>query len=308
MSERDLVGYGENPPHPRWPGDARVALTVIVNYEEGSEYSFPNGDGQSETVLSEVPGGYTGRAERDRAIESVYEYGSRVGFWRLMRLFEAYRWPVTFAACAQALEMNPAAARKIVEAGHEISCHGWRWIYHAGLSEAEEREHISRAYDSILALTGKPPSSWYCRYAPSVNTRRLVVEHGGFLYDSDAYNDDLPYWVVVAGRQHLVVPYNLDLNDGKFATAPGYGSGEDFTRTLIESFDMLYEEGATAPKMMAVGLHLRLTGRPGRTLALRRFFDHVRKHDGVWICRREDVARHWQVHHSGPLTSFETSR
>ncbi len=297
-SPRDLVGYGAHPPHPHWPGDAQIALNFVVNYEEGSEYSFANGDGESERVLSEVPGGYTGEGGRDLAVESVYEYGSRVGFWRLMRLFEAYGIKVTVTACAQALEMNPGAARAIVAAGHDICCHGWRWIYHARLGEDEERAHIRRGIESLTRTTGERPLGWYCRYAPSEATRRLVVEEGGFLYDSDAYNDDLPYWVKVSGKNHLVIPYNLDLNDGRFATAPGYGSGEDFTRTLIESFDMYYEEGMTAPKMMSVGLHLRLTGRPGRALALRRFLDHVRRHDRVWIARKIDIARHWYEHHA----------
>jgi allantoinase len=229
------------------------------------------------------------------AIESVYEYGSRVGFWRLMRLFAHQNIPVTITACAQALEANPAAARAIVAAGHDICCHGWRWVYHSKLGMEEEREHILRGIASIAKLTGERPLGWYCRYAPSENTRRLVVEEGGFLYDSDAYNDDLPYWTTVLGKPHLVIPYNLDLNDGKFATAPGYASGEDFTRTLIESFDMYYEEGAVAPKMMTVGLHMRIAGRPGRTLALRRFIEHVRRHEKVWICRRVDIARHWRA-------------
>jgi allantoinase len=293
---RDLVGYGASPPHPRWPGNARIALNIVMNYEEGSEYQF-NTDGESEKVLSEVPGGYTGLKKRDLAIESIYEYGSRVGFWRLMRLFAEYETPITITACAQALEFNPVAARAIAEAGHDICCHGWRWIYHSELDEDEERDHIRRAIESLRALTGERPLGWYCRYAPSENTRRLVVEDGGFLYDSDAYNDDLPYWVQVEQKPHLVIPYNLDLNDGKFATAPGYASAEDFAKTLIESFDVFYDEGATAPKMMTVGLHMRIAGRAGRTLALRRFLEHVRKHDRVWLCRRVDIARHWRKHH-----------
>jgi putative urate catabolism protein len=293
---RDLVGYGASPPHPRWPGGARLALNIVMNYEEGSEYDFHT-DGESEKVLSEVPGGYTGLKRRDLAIESIYEYGSRVGFWRLMRLFSKYGVPITVTGCAQALELNPAAARAIVEAGHDICCHGWRWVYHSELGEAEERDHIARAVESLRTLTGVRPEGWYCRYAPSENTRRLVVEEGGFLYDSDAYNDDLPYWVEVGDKPHLVIPYNLDLNDGKFATAPGYGSGEDFLTTLIESFDALYEEGAEAPKMMTVGLHMRIVGRAGRTFALRRFLDHVLKHDKVWLCRRIDIAKHWHAHH-----------
>jgi allantoinase len=222
-----------------------------MNYEEGSEYEF-HADGESEKVLSEVPDGYTGLKRRDLAIESIYEYGSRVGFWLLMRLFSKYGVLITVTGCAQALELNPAAARTIVEAGHDICCHGWRWVYHSELEEAEERDHIAR---------------------------------------------DLPYWVEVGYKSHLVIPYNLDLNDGKFATAPGYSSGEDILTTLIESFDALYEEDAEAPKMMTVGLHTRIVGRAGRTLALRRFLDHALKHDRVWLCRRIDIAKHWHEHH-----------
>lgn len=293
---RDLIGYAGSPPHPHWPGDARIALNIVMNYEEGSEYEFQT-DGESETVLSEVPGGYTGLKQRDLAIESIYEYGSRVGFWRLMRLFADYQLPITVTGCAQALELNPLAARAIVDAGHDICCHGWRWVYHSKLDENEEREHIRRAVASLTALTGEHPAGWYCRYAPSKNTRRIIVEEGGFLYDSDAYNDDLPYWVNVGLKPHLVIPYNLDLNDGKFATSPGYASAEDFARTLIESFDVFYKEGLTSPKMMTVGLHMRIAGRAGRTMALRCFLDHVLKHDRVWICRRGDIARHWHKHH-----------
>src|SRR5579863_6136917 len=290
---RDMIGYGASPPDPRWPGGARLALQVVMNYEEGSEYSIPDGDGYSETYLTEVPGATLGPGTRDLIVESIYEYGSRAGFWRLMRLFADRNLAITVFGAALALERNPDAARAIRDAGYEVCSHGWRWIGFQTMGEAEEREQMARAVASIERTIGERPYGWYCRYAPSENTRRLVVEEGGFLYDSDAYNDDLPYWVKVAGKPHLVIPYNLDLNDGKFATAPGYASAEDFARTLIESFDMLYEEGASAPKMMTVGLHMRIVGRPGRTLALRRFFDHVRKHDKVWICRRIDIARHW---------------
>jgi len=294
---RDLSGYGATPPDPRWPGHARLALQVVVNYEEGSEYTLLDGDDRIETGLAEAPGGRTPKGVRDLAMESMYEYGSRVGFWRLHRLFTERRVPITVFACAVALERNPAVARAIVEAGFDVCCHGWRWIEHFQLSEAEEREHIRRAVESLTRTTGSRPLGWYCRYGPSVNTRRLLVEEGGFLYDSDAYNDELPYWVTTAGRPHLVVPYTLDANDGKFCTPAGVGTGEEFFSYLRDAFDVLYAEGATSPKMMSVGLHCRLSGRPARTQGLARFLDHVRRHDRVWICRRLDIARHWIAHH-----------
>ncbi len=294
---RDLSGYGATPPDPRWPGGARLALQLVVNYEEGSEYTLLDGDGRIETGLAEAPGGRTPTGVRDLAMESMYEYGSRVGFWRLLRLFTERQVPITVFACAVALERNPAVARAIVEAGFDVCCHGWRWIEHFQLSEAEEREHIRRAVKSLTRTTGSRPLGWYCRYGPSVNTRRLLVEEGGFLYDSDAYNDELPYWVTTAGRPHLVVPYTLDANDGKFCTPAGIGTGEEFFSYLRDAFDVLYAEGAMSPKMMSVGLHCRLSGRPARTQGLARFLDHVRRHDRVWICRRIDIARHWIAQH-----------
>jgi allantoinase len=294
---RDLTGYGPTPPDPRWLHGARLALQLVVNYEEGSEYTILDGDDRTETGLAESPGGRGPKGARDLAMESMYEYGSRVGFWRLLRLFTERKMPITVFACALALERNPAAARAIVEAGFDICCHGWRWVEHFHLSEAEEREHIRRAVESLAKTTGSRPLGWYCRYGPSVNTRRLLVEEGGFLYDSDAYNDELPYWVVTAGRPHLVVPYTLDANDGKFCTPAGIGTGEEFFSYLRETFDLLYREGARSPKMMSVGLHCRLAGRPARAEGLARFLDHVGRHDGVWICRRLDIARHWIAQH-----------
>ena len=294
---RDLVGYGANPPHPKWPGNARIALQIVLNYEEGSEYSIPDGDDTSEIYLREVPGSSMGKGMRDLQVESVYEYGSRVGFWRLMRLFKEKDIQVTIFGAALALERNPAAAKAIVEAGYDICCHGWRWIGYHLLDEAEEREHIQKAIVSLKELTGDRPLGWYCRYAPSVNTRRLVVEEGGFLYDSDAYNDDLPYWVEVEGKSHLVIPYTLDNNDMKYCVAPGFNSGNDFYTYLKDAFDVLYAEGETSPKMMSVGLHARLAGKPGRIAALARFIDYVQNHDRVWICRRLDIAKHWIEHH-----------
>jgi putative urate catabolism protein len=294
---RDLIGYGANPPDPKWPGGARLALQIVMNYEEGSEYSIPDGDNRSETYLWEVPGASMESGRRDLIVESVYEYGSRAGFWRLMRLFAERDIPITVFGAALALERNPEAADAIAKAGYDICCHGWRWIGFQNMSEVEERAQMRWAIESLQKLTGERPLGWYCRYAPSVNTRRLVVEEGGFLYDSDGYNDDLPYWVEVEGKPHLVIPYTLDNNDMKFCVAPGFNSGDDFFTYLKDAFDVLYQEGETAPKMMSVGLHARLAGRPGRTAALARFLDYVQKHDKVWICRRLDIARHWMEHH-----------
>ena len=295
---RDLVGYGANPPHPKWQGDAKIALQIVLNYEEGSEYSIPDGDNTSEIYLREVPGSSMGKGMRDLQVESVYEYGSRAGFWRLMRLFKAKNIPITIFGAALALERNPAAVEAIVDAKYDICCHGWRWIGYHLLDEAEEREHIQKAVASLQKLTGDRPLGWYCRYAPSLNTRRLIVEEGGFLYDSDAYNDDLPYWVEVEGKDHLVIPYTLDNNDMKYCVAPGFNNGNDFYTYLKDAFDVLYAEGETSPKMMSVALHARLAGKPGRIAALARFIDYVQNHERVWICRRIDIAHHWIKHHS----------
>lgn len=293
---RDLKGYGRKPPEAAWPAGARIAVNFVLNYEEGSEYSVPDGDGFSETALSEAAS-QVPQGTRDLTVESVYEYGSRVGFWRVMRLFEERNLPLTVFGCALALERNTEAAHAIVEAGHDICSHGWRWIKHWLLSEDEERANIRKAARSIEKLTGRRPLGWYCRTGPSVNTRRLVVEEGGFLYDSDAYNDELPYWVSVEGKPHLVIPYTNDVNDAKFFNPAGYRSGEDFFVYLKDTFDMLYGEGDTAAKMMSVGLHARIVGRPGRAAALARCLDYVQGHDKAWICRREDIARHWIKHH-----------
>jgi allantoinase len=294
---RDVIGYGARPPHADWPGGARVAVQIVLNYEEGSEYSIPDGDGFSETYLSEVPGASLGPGKRDLIVESIYEYGSRAGFWRLMRMFEERGILVTIFGAALALERNPEAARAIAAAGHEVCSHGWRWVGFSDMPIDEERAQMARAVASITATIGERPLGWYCRYAPSENTRRLVVEEGGFLYDSDAYDDDLPYWVRVAGKPHLVIPYTLDANDMKFAVAPGFSSPSGFFEYLKDAFDVLYAEGKTAPKMMSVGLHARLAGRPGRAAALARFLDYVGGRDDVWIARRVDIARHWIATH-----------
>ena len=292
---RDMTGYGKNPPDPRWPGRARVALQVVLNYEEGAENCVLHGDAASETFLSEIVGAQA-FPMRHMSMESLYEYGSRAGFWRLMRLFEARRVPVTVFGVAQALERNPEAAAAMREAGHEIASHGWRWISYQLADEATEREHIRRAVETLRRLTGHAPLGWYTG-RDSPNTRRLVVEHGGFLYDADSYADDLPYWVQVSGKPHLVVPYTLDANDMRFATPQGFNCGDQFFAYLRDTFDTLYAEGAETPKMMSVGLHCRLAGRPGRTTAVARFLDYVLERDRVWVCRRVDIARHWIAEH-----------
>jgi allantoinase len=292
---RDLIGYGANPPHAHWPGGARLALQLVLNYEEGGENNVLHGDRASETFLSEIIGAQAFEM-RHLSMESIYEYGSRAGFWRLMREFERRALPVTIFGVSMALERNPDAVAAMIAGGHEIACHGLRWITYQQIDEATEREHMRRAVEIIRRMTGSSPLGWYTG-RDSPNTRRLVVEHGGFLYDADSYADDLPYWVAVGGKPHLVVPYTLDANDMRFATAQGFNSGEQFYQYLKDSFDVLYAEGETSPKMMSVGLHCRLVGRPGRFAALRRFLDYVQGHDKVWICRRVDIARHWIARH-----------
>jgi putative urate catabolism protein len=293
---RDMAGYGRDPPHAGWPGNARVALQLVLNYEEGGETSVLHGDRNSEGFLNENIGSPTFEM-RHLSAESVYEYGSRAGFWRLMRLFEARRVPVTIWGVGMALERNPDAVTAMVEGGHEVACHGWRWISYQTLDEAIEREHVHRAAQTIERMTGSAPVGWYTG-RDSPNTRRLVVEHGGFLYDSDSYADDLPYWVDVGGKRHLVVPYTLDANDMRFGMAQGFNCADQFFAYLRDTFDVLYAEGAERPKMMSVGLHCRLVGRPGRFVALQRFLDHVERHDRVWICRRDAIARHWYARHA----------
>jgi len=293
---RDLIGYGAKAPDPKWPGGARLALQIVMNYEEGGERSILHGDDFAEAFLQEVVGMQPLKGVRNMQVESIYEYGTRVGFWRLMRLFAERDVKISVFAVGMALERHPQAAAALVEAGHEVVSHGWRWIDYQFVGEDEEREHIRLAIESLTKATGSRPLGWYTgRLSP--NTRRLVVEEGGFLYDSDAYNDDLPYWVLVSGKPHLVIPYTLDNNDMKFGMPQGFNTGDDFFTYLRDAFDVLYAEGATAPKMMSVGLHMRLAGRPGRFAALRRFLDHVQRHRDVWICRRIDIAHHWIRHH-----------
>jgi putative urate catabolism protein len=293
---RDFVGYGPNPPNPNWPGGARLALNFVVNVEEGSEASVPDGDSVSEFNLTELAGADPGIKGRDLAAEGMFEYGSRAGLWRIFRLFQSRGVPLTVFGCAKALERNQAAADAIKAAGYDVCCHGLRWIKHSSLSEAEERAQIREAIASLTRTVGTRPLGWYCRYTPSVNTRRLLVEEGGFLYDSDAYNDDLPYWVTVTGKPHLVVPYTLANNDAKFARG-SFAIADHFFSYMRDAFDVLYEEGKTAPKMMSVGLHMRLIGHPGRFAGLQRFLDHVQRYTDVWLCRRIDIAQHWVAQH-----------
>jgi allantoinase len=296
--KRDFVGYGRNPPDPKWPGGARIALNFCINYEEGSEPSFADGDGVSEAALTEGgSGGFTGR---DLAAESMFEYGSRIGFWRVLRLLSERHMTATVMGCALALERNEEACSAIKEAGYDVCAHGWRWERHQLLGEDEERERIRKTIESLSRSVGGRPLGWYCRYGPSINTRRLVVEEGGFLYDSDAYNDELPYWTKVLGRPHLVVPYGLANNDAKFARG-AMATASDLFEYLRDAFDLLYAEGATAPKMMSVGLHTRIIGHPGRAAGLLRFLDHVQLHPQVWVCRRADIARHWHASHPAAI-------
>lgn len=292
---RDYRGYGENPPHANWPGGARIAVQFVLNYEEGGENCVLNGDAASETFLSEIIG--APRIEgRHISMESIYEYGTRAGVWRLLRMFRKHKIPVTVFAVALALEKYPEMASAFLRDGHEICAHGLRWINYQDVDIHTERAHMREAIAIIERITGERPLGWYTgRTSP--NTRDLVMEEGGFVYDADDYSDDLPFWDVRDGKKQLVVPYTLDTNDMRFATAQGFNSGDQYFAYLRDAFDTLYAEGETAPKMMSVGLHCRIAGRPARAAALERFIQHIRSHDKVWICRRIDIARHWIAHH-----------
>jgi len=297
---RDLIGYGPTPPDPRWPGGANVAVQFVLNYEEGSENNVLDGDQGSETFLSEMAG-VAAFPNRHMSMESLYEYGSRAGLWRVLRVFERRGLPLTIFAVAQAMARNPEAVAAFLERGDEIASHGLRWLNYQLTEPEVEREHIAEAMEILTELTGAAPLGWYTG-RDSPNTRKLVVEHGGLLYDSDSYADDLPYWVKVPVGEsqvdHLVVPYTLDTNDMKYASPAGFPSGDQFYAHLRDAFDVLYAEGeAGAPKMLSIGLHCRLAGRPARTAALERFLDHVQSHDKVWITRRIDIARHWIATH-----------
>ncbi|PSN18204.1 allantoinase PuuE [filamentous cyanobacterium CCP5] len=294
---RDMVGYGRIPPDPDWPGNARLALQFVINYEEGGENCILHGDPASEAFLSESVGAVPLKGVRNLNMESMYEYGSRAGFWRLYRLFTQRQLPLTVYAVAMAMERNPEAIAAMNEANWEIASHGYRWIDYQYVGAETEREHIRRAVDMHTCIAGQRPLGFY-QGRISAHTRYLVVEEGGFLYDSDSYADDLPYWNTDYGRPHLGIPYTLDTNDMRFATLNGFSDGNQFFIYLKDAFDTLYAEGADAPKMLSVGLHCRLAGRPARTAALARFLDYVQSHERVWICRRVDIARHWHEHHA----------
>jgi putative urate catabolism protein len=296
MAERDLVGYGSHPPHPRWPGEARVAVQFVLNIEEGAESCLLNGDAQSEAWLHELPGRPARTGERDLSVEGMYEYGSRVGVWRILELFGVRGLPLTAFAVGQALEFNPELARALAAAGHEVAGHGYRWLDYRDIPADVERRHIRLTIEVIERLCGQRPVGWYTgRVSP--NTRRLVREEDGFLYSSDAYNDDLPYWLA-GSPAHLVIPYTLVNNDARYLLPNGFACGDDFFRLLKDAFDQLWQEGARCPKMMSVGLHGRISGHPARALALARFLDYVQSQEAVWICRRDEVARHWMAEHT----------
>lgn len=289
--KRDYIGYGKKGFTAKWPNDARVVINIAVNYEEGSEQMKSLGDTENESFVEFTP--LMPHHMRDIAVESVFEYGSRVGIWRLQRLFDDLKVPITLFGCAIALERNPEVGAWIKEAGHDVCAHGWRWEKVWNLSREEEKQRIEYAVKSIENSCGVAPKGWYCRYGPSIHTRELLVEHGGFLYDSDAYNDELPYYTTVNKKQHLVVPYSQTLNDGKFVRPQGYGSATDFLDSLKRTLDYLWEEGATHPKMMSIGLHPRIIGQPYRISALREFIEYAQQKEKVWIARRLDIANHW---------------
>jgi putative urate catabolism protein len=295
---RDLAGYGRDPPDPRWPGSARIALQFVLNYEEGGERSILHGDTESEAFLSDVLGAQPWPGQRHMNVESMYEYGSRAGFWRLWRLFTERKLPVTVFGVATALARSPEAVAAMKEAGWELASHGLKWIDYRDAPEAEERAHMVDAIRIHTEATGERPLGWYTGRS-SVNTLKLVIEDGGFLYSSDTYADDLPYWVNGPKGPHLLIPYTLDANDMRFVNPQGFGGGDEFFAYLRDAFDVLYAEGERAPKMMSVGLHCRLVGRPGRLASLARFLDHVARHDRVWVARRLDIAQHWHREHRG---------
>ena len=305
---RDLIGYGANPPHARWPGGARIALQFVLNYEEGGENCVLHGDPASEAFLSEIIGAQAYPA-RHLSMESIYEYGSRAGAWRILREFGRRGLPLTVFGVSMALQRHPELTQAFVDGGHEIACHSWRWIHYQHMDEAAEREHIATGTRIIREMTaGQWPLGWYTG-RDSPNTKRLVADHGGYAYDSDYYGDDLPFWTPVTKTdgttlQRLIVPYTLDTNDMRFASAQGFNTGEQFFQYLKDAFDVLYAEGdpqgLDRPKMLSIGMHCRLLGRPGRFRALQRFLDHAQQHDKVWICRRIDIARHWAATHPAP--------
>lgn len=294
---RNLIGYADQPINPQWPNDARIALSFVLNYEEGGERCILHGDNESEAFLSEIPGAQPFANKRHMSMESIYEYGSRAGVWRILKLFQHYDIPLTVFAVAMAIERHPDVAIAMHRAGHEICSHGYRWIDYQDTSKEEEKAHLDKAVAIIKEITGQRPLGWYTG-RNSTNTRDLVIADGGFLYDSDAYDDDLPYWVDTPnGKGHLVIPYTLDTNDMRFSTSQGFNTSEHFYQYLKDAFDVLYAEGKTQPKMLSIGLHCRLIGRPARIAGLMKFIDYVNRHEKVWFARRIDIANHWYATH-----------
>ena len=293
---RDMIGYGSKDQKIKWPNNARIAVQIVLNYEEGAENCVLNGDNNSEIFLSEIIGAQPIKG-RHINMESLYEYGSRAGFWRLHKLFQEKKIPITVFGVGMALEKNPEVCNAIIEANYEVASHGWRWIDYQNIKKAEEKKHMKLAIQAHTKIFGKRPNGWYTgRCSP--NTRDLVMEDGGFLYDSDSYSDDLPYWETRNKKKQLIIPYTLDNNDMRFATNQGFNTGDHFFSYLKDSFDVLYEEGKTSPKMMSVGLHCRLIGKPGRVQSLKKFLDYILKHEDVWICKRIDIAKHWIKNYS----------
>ncbi len=288
---RNMVGYGSKGPKVEWPNNARIALQIVLNYEEGAENCIINGDKHSEVFLSEIIGAQPVKG-RHINMESLYEYGSRSGFWRLHKLFQEKKIPITIFGVGMALEKNPEICKAIKDANYEVASHGWRWIDYQSVKKSEEKKHMKLVIKKIKEIFGERPLGWYTgRCSP--NTRDLVFEEGGFLYDSDSYSDDLPYWEIRKKKKQLIIPYTLDNNDMRFVANQGFNTGDHFFTYLKDSFDALYEEGKTNPKMMSVGLHCRLVGRPGRIQSLKRFLEYVLSHEDVWICKRIDIAKHW---------------
>ena len=293
---RDLIGYGSNLPKVEWPNKARIAVQIVLNYEEGAENCVLNGDKNSEVFLSEIIGAQPIKG-RHMNMESLYEYGSRAGFWRLHNLFQEKEIPITIFGVGMALEKNPEICKAIIEADYEVASHGWRWIDYQNIKKSEEKKHMQLAIKAHTKIFGKRPDGWYTgRCSP--NTRDLVMEDGGFLYDSDSYSDDLPYWENRNKKKQLIIPYTLDNNDMRFATNQGFNTGDHFYSYLKDSFDVLYEEGRTNPKMMSIGLHCRLIGKPGRIQSLKKFLDYIQKHEDIWVCKRVDIAKHWIKNYS----------
>jgi allantoinase len=294
---RDLIGYASRAPHPHWPNEARVAVSLVLNYEEGGEACVLHGDGHSESVLTDLGALEALPGVRNMNVESLFEYGSRVGFWEIMRLLKSAGAPATVYAVGMALERNPEVAAELADSGFEVACHGQRWVDYQFVEEEVERAHMLRNIEAVTRLVGRRPVGWYTG-RPSPNTRRLLVEIGGFLYDSDAYNDDLPYWTQVSGQRHLVIPYSFDNNDSRLQRGGDFSTGEEFFAYCRDAFDWLYRLGAAGrPRMMSIGLHGRIIGRPGRIGALARLLEHIQRHEGVWLCERAAIARHWRTQH-----------